>query len=116
MKRYTIKNYRGNLVESLMKFAESHKGMRIVEAVEDENKLRLKIEESEKIEEADLKKDSIDFKGQPTLFELRNAINLIIEKYRDKGNAKVKIDVYDDVHSISKIDFHDNIIKIKGGL
>ena len=33
MNNYRIKNYRGNLVESLTKFAKSHKGMRIVEKV-----------------------------------------------------------------------------------
>ena len=47
MKRYTIKNYKGNLVESLTKFAKSHTGMRIVEAVEDEDELKVKAEVEE---------------------------------------------------------------------
>ena len=60
MKRYTIKNYKGNLLESLTKFAESHKGMKIVEAVEDEDKLRLKTEESEFDDSLDLFSEFID--------------------------------------------------------
>ena len=47
MKTYKIKNYKGNLVESLSKFAKSHKGMRIVEAVEDEDELKVKAEVEE---------------------------------------------------------------------
>jgi len=34
MKTYKVKNYKGNLVESLKKFADSHKGLKIVEAKE----------------------------------------------------------------------------------
>ena len=36
MKKFTIKNYKGNLLESISKFQESHKDLKIVEAVEDE--------------------------------------------------------------------------------
>lgn len=43
MKKYTIKNYKGNLVESLKKFSEKYKGMRIVEAVEDPDEKALKV-------------------------------------------------------------------------
>ncbi len=42
MKKYTIKNYKGNLVESLKRFSEKYKGMRIVEAVEDGKMLKIK--------------------------------------------------------------------------
>lgn len=34
-KKFTIKNYKGNLLESISKFQASHKNMRIVEAIED---------------------------------------------------------------------------------
>lgn len=47
MKKYTIKNYKGNLVESLSRFAKSHKGMKIVEAVEEKNELKIKVDEAE---------------------------------------------------------------------
>ena len=52
MKTYTVKNYKGNLVESLKKFSDSHKGMKIVEACENEDGLKIKAEEpKQKIEE-----------------------------------------------------------------
>ena len=35
MKKFTVKNYKGNLLESVKKFQEAHKDMRIVEAFED---------------------------------------------------------------------------------
>ena len=44
MKTYKVKNYKGNLVESLSKFQKSHKGMKIVEAVEDGKDLKIKTE------------------------------------------------------------------------
>lgn len=46
MKTYKVKNYKGNLVESLSKFQKSHKGMKIVEAAEDGEELKIKAEES----------------------------------------------------------------------
>lgn len=52
MKIFKIKNYKGNLVESLSKFQESHKDMKIVEVCESESELKIKIQESEKVEEA----------------------------------------------------------------
>ena len=56
MKTYTVKNYKGNLVESLKRFSDSHKGMKIVEACEDGDNLKIKAEEAEKIEETSEKK------------------------------------------------------------
>lgn len=35
MKKFKVKNYKGNLLESVKKFQEAHKDMRIVEAFED---------------------------------------------------------------------------------
>ena len=46
MKTFKIKNYKGNLVESLSRFAKSHKGMKIVEAVEEKDELKIKINEA----------------------------------------------------------------------
>lgn len=45
-KTYKVKNYKGNIVESLKKFSESHKGMKIVEAKEADNELKIKVKES----------------------------------------------------------------------
>lgn len=44
MKTYKVKNYKGNLVESLKRFQESHKDMKIVEACEEGNELKIKSE------------------------------------------------------------------------
>lgn len=44
MKKYTIKNYKGNIVESLTRFAKTHKGIRIVEAKEEDEELKIKTE------------------------------------------------------------------------
>lgn len=53
MKTYKIKNYKGNLVESLSKFQKSHKGTKIIEACEDGEDLKIKTEESKKLNESD---------------------------------------------------------------
>ena len=44
MKKFTVKNYKGNLLESVKKFQEEHKNMRIVEAFEEQDLLRLAAE------------------------------------------------------------------------
>ena len=44
MKKFTVKNYKGNLLESTKKFQESHEGMRIVEAIEDGGMLNIMAE------------------------------------------------------------------------
>ena len=49
MKTFKVKNYKGNLVESLKKFSDSHKGMKIIEACEDGKDLKIKTEEAEKL-------------------------------------------------------------------
>ena len=53
MKTYTIKNYKGNLVESLKKFQEKYPNVKICEASEDiPSVLKIVGEEKEPIEEA----------------------------------------------------------------
>lgn len=52
MKTYRIKNYKGNLVESIKKFQAKHSEMKIVEATEDGEELKVKAEEPQKVEEA----------------------------------------------------------------
>ena len=44
MKKFIVKNYKGNLIESVKKFQEEHKGLRIVEAFEQEDLLKLSTE------------------------------------------------------------------------
>lgn len=50
MKTFKIKNYKGNLVESLKRFQESHKDMKIVEASEVEGELKIKVQEAKSTE------------------------------------------------------------------
>lgn len=52
-KTYKVKNYKGNLVESLSKFQKSHKGMKIVEACEDGEDLKIKTEAAKNIKESE---------------------------------------------------------------
>ena len=51
-KIYKIRNYKGNLVESLKNFSKKYKKMRIVEAVADDDELKIKAEESNQLDEA----------------------------------------------------------------
>ena len=48
MKTFKIKNYKGNIVESLSKFQAMHKGMKIVEVAEIEKELKIITEEKYK--------------------------------------------------------------------
>lgn len=59
MKTYKVKNYKGNIVESLKKFSESHKEMKIVEVVEVEDGLKIKAEEVQNINEAKSNKEDL---------------------------------------------------------
>ena len=45
-KTYKVKNYKGNLVESLSRFQDIYKGMKIVEVVEVKDGLKIKVEEA----------------------------------------------------------------------
>ena len=47
MKTYKIKNYKGNLVESISKFQEMYKDMKILEAREIDESLVIKVEEAQ---------------------------------------------------------------------
>lgn len=51
MKTYKIKNYKGNLVESLSKFQESHKDMKVIGVLEENNELKIN---TEMLKEADI--------------------------------------------------------------
>ena len=46
MKKYILKKYKGNLVESLDKFNKKYPGMKIVEAIENDNSLTVTAEEN----------------------------------------------------------------------
>ena len=46
MKTFKVKNYKGNLVESLKRFSDSRKSMKIIEAVEKDGSLKIIAKES----------------------------------------------------------------------
>lgn len=46
-KTYKVKNYKGNLVESLEKFSKKYKGMRITEAAVENDSLKITAEAKE---------------------------------------------------------------------
>lgn len=95
MKNYRIKNYKGNLVESLTKFAKSHKGMRIVEAVEDEDELKVKAE----VDEAAGKKIYL------VLADLEDeAADMLIGIASSRANAKQMIEGVSDDPSELRIE------------
>ena len=75
MKTYKVKNYKGNLVESLSKFQKSHKDMKIVEAVEDEEELKIKVE-PKAVKEASSPKDTAVEKGNKFFDMLARALTM----------------------------------------
>lgn len=46
MKNFTVKNYKGNIIESLKKFQEKHPETKIIEVIENGNNLKIKCNES----------------------------------------------------------------------
>ena len=78
MKNYRIKNYRGNLIESLTRFSRSHRDVRIVEAVEDGDTLKIKTDVVPADSEASKtlrEDDSYDRDVEAVNNELRNALD-----------------------------------------
>ena len=70
MKTYNVKNYKGNIVESLTKFQNKYKGFRIVEALEENGSLKIKVDEAEEsdLDFSDLTNRKVD--GEAKEFEL----------------------------------------------
>ena len=58
MKAFKVKNYKGNIVESLKRFAESHEDMKIVHAFESNDSLKILAEDAAKYEYVTLFKNS----------------------------------------------------------
>lgn len=82
MKTYKIKNYKGNLVESLSRFQNSHKDMKIVEACEDGTDLKIKAD----IQEAAGKKVYL------VLADMQDGNDLLIGIASNKAEAKSLIE------------------------
>ena len=125
MKTYKVKNYKGNLVESLSKFQKSHKGMKIVEACEDGNNLKIKAEESEKLEEAvgknvyviiNFDDNGADDGGVEcmgafsTLEKAKEQLALTFTKNGKRGNIEVDNDGQDDEYVVTANGKEKNIV------
>ena len=50
MKRFTIKNYKGNIIESLKNFSKKYPGIRLIEAKEENDSLKIVTEDSKEDE------------------------------------------------------------------
>lgn len=91
MKTFKVKNYKGNLVESLSKFQKSHKGMKIVEAVEDDEELKIKAE-PEAVKEASSTEDIAIEKGNKFFDMLARALTMVftedVDSVEDFGTWK----------------------------
>ena len=98
MKTFKVKNYKGNLVESLSKFQKKYKGMKIVEACEDGNDLKIKAEESEKqpVEEA-----ASGFKLTEAFEMMRksgkNLAGIMVEISENLGNVATVAEAIDEL-------------------
>lgn len=112
MKTYKIKNYKGNLVESLSRFQKTHKGMKIAEAIEDGKDLKIKVNEA--VDDSfktkfyvhctsgtDPKKDEVELRTMNDLYNLwkdNGKIRLIVdftESNLRPGSGMGEIEIYD---------------------
>ena len=100
-KTYKVKNYKGNLVESLKKFSDSHKDIKILEAVEEDNTLKIKAEESEKINEADVNRvfvlipDADQIQMPIAIFSSLYEAEKTAKEHLKEHNGKISIWYYD---------------------
>lgn len=99
MKTYKVKNYKGNLVESLKKFSDSHKGMKIVEACEDGDDLKIKAEESaentsikEEVEPSDVGENGfVEYAFKPKTLDVDTVLEILNKFKKEHGNTGVVV-------------------------
>lgn len=121
MKNYTIKNYKGNIVESLKKFSESRKDMKIVRAYADGDNLKILAEELENVNEASsgsvfavMIHDNDKFKTILGIGSSEKEAQKIIDNAKGwehaKGNMKiVKLDLDREIdYSLYGLDFSES--------
>ena len=79
MKTYKVKNYKGNLVESLSRFQKKYPGMKICEAVEVNVSEAANIEEQFSIDWDTSNKDATEYFNSET--EAKKYWNSVVKKY-----------------------------------
>ncbi len=105
MKTYKVKNYKGNLVESLSRFQKSHNSMKIVEAVEDGDNLKIKADNSISISYFSTTSknewgDNLEF----FYFKNEKDIEEFLKAIEDDGYKSDAKDIREDIKQ-EKIDF-----------
>ena len=94
MKKFLVKNYKGNLVESLGKFQKAHSDLRITEATQNNNELTIVAEKKMSREELDnfingLNKGAVQFQYYKKDGSLRNACGTRMEALMADEDIKV---------------------------
>ena len=103
MKTFKIQNYKGNIIESLKKFSDSHKGMKIVEAIEEDNTLKIKAENNDHYSEYVVyyklfnEKDNVLYLSAKSS---KDAIFSAIDTIKVRNHLKTRNDVFEILQSI----------------
>lgn len=126
MKTFKIKNYKGNIIESLKKFSESHKGMKIVQTYLEGDDLKILAKELENINEAIsnsvfavMVHDDDKFKTILGIGSSEKEAQKIIDNAKGwehaKGNMKiVKLDLNREIdYSLYGLDFSESKSVVK---
>lgn len=100
MKKYTIKNYKGNIVESLMKFQKKYPNAKICEATEEDGSLKVTADEKQSVKEAIGKTvyavmlhDDDKYKTILGVFSSKNKAQEFIDNAKGWEHAKQDIDI-----------------------
>ena len=91
MKKYIIKNYKGNLVESLKNFSKKYKGMRITEAKAEGDTLKIKADSEGEECECDKNISEALSRGM-TVRDIQKNINKFASEHSDLLDEPTVID------------------------
>ena len=96
MKKYIIKNYKGNIVESLTKFQKKYPNTKICEATEEDGSLKVTADEKQPVEEA-----ASGFKLTEAFEMMRksgkNLAGIMVEISENLGNVATVAEAIDEL-------------------
>ena len=96
MKTYKVKNYKGNLLESLKKFQEKYPNVKICEATEEDSVLKIKADKKQLVEEA-----ASGFKLTEAFEMMRksgkNLAGIMVEISENLGNVATVAEAIDEL-------------------